>query len=325
MKNWLCISAGIVVGEWLYFTISNGNGLFRCNMENGRIDYLGRFPKEKENQSHSFYRISRYENKLFFWAHQAANHAMYDLQNDRFIEFTCENLNVNLIENLVIRNQYIYLYGRHDIPYIYRYDTKQMDGRYIFRNMHTVEKEYSSLTILASGMDYDDERAYLPCLTDTILTFDWQTEKLSPIYLPLRDACYAHIISVEDSLFLLDLAGRIMRYDKRTGEIRILFDVKDSRENDMDRRVEYDVLIRYKEWLYMISNKKGCEIICYNYKTGETYSDEQSFMRSNIGYVELHGRMLYAFDNLKGTLVRIDLKTHDTVEIDCTDVFHIAG
>lgn len=324
MKNWLCVSAGIVVGEWFYFTISNGNGLFRCNIEKSQLDYLGRFPKEKENQSHLFYRISHYKNTLFFWAHQAQNHVLYDLEKNRFSDFACESIKINFVENVVNRDKNIYIYGRHEDPYIYRYDRERNDGRYIIKNMNAVKEEYSSFTILASGMAYDDKHAYFPCLTDTILSFNWKTEELVPIYLPLSDACLTHIISMQDSLFLLDITGCLMQYDKRTEEVKSLFNIKHSGVDYIEGKTEYHILLRYEDCLYMVSKKRDCEMICYNYKTDEVYFGDRSLMRNNAGFVELYGFMLYVFDNLKGSLVRINLKTYDTVEIDCTDLFNIA-
>lgn len=329
MNQWLCISSGIVVGKWFYFTILNGNGLFKCNIEKESIVYLGKFPNEEKNQNCMYDKISVYKNYLIFWPTQAKKIGVYDLENQKFVIDLCEHIKCNHIGNMIPYKGEYYFFGVYDTPYIYKYNVQFNSEKYIIHDMNSIIGNRRECLIFTHRLDYDNENIYIPVNNaDFMLSFHWESEKIEVVELPKIDANYYRLISIDETLYLLDATGRLVCYNKRSKEFRVLFDIKDYNWDWNGTGAAFGEMLRYKECLYLIPYGRNCELVCYNYKAKKIYFGGENLPRGNneiYRYAEIYGKMLYIFDNNKGTLVQIDLDNYHFREVDCKDTFNIAN
>lgn len=80
---------------YMWFAACNFNGLFRMNVENGEIDYLGKFPTEGE--AYLYYYTICYKGKLFFLPGCSGNVIEYDIEKETYISYKvpyCHDVNM---------------------------------------------------------------------------------------------------------------------------------------------------------------------------------------------------------------------------------------
>ncbi len=318
-RQWLCVSTGIVIRNWMYFAILNGNGLFKCDFSNQKLVYLGAFPNERTDHTGELYNsVTRYKHYLIFWKFNALRNGIYNLETDTFVTSPESESDFTKIEKGILHEECFYLIGYWEKPFIYKYDIVKKKGYYITYDLNNIGQ---GIGISTGGVDFDNERIYFPSENaECVVTYDWNTEQLKVTNIPKMEAHYVHLLLVDDKMYLLDSSGRLNCFDKKTSTIEHSISIRGGGERD-----SYNYMMTQNEYILIFPVDRRGEFACYNTKNGQLNLGSKVFPKYGVRPICQAGNEVYVFSDYVGSIERINLYSFQKQSMYLEDKFGVAG
>lgn len=93
--NSLSFYAQVIIGNELWVSNTRFNGLFKINIESGKIMFIGRFPQYNPGDEELHLFAKKYGHKLYFFPKCSKNIDIYDLKTEKFTYIECKKNHMN--------------------------------------------------------------------------------------------------------------------------------------------------------------------------------------------------------------------------------------
>lgn len=209
-------------GEYLWFSATNFNGLFKMDKRNMEPIFVGSFPNELFIGQRLYVGIAECNDKLYFSPFSAHEIAVYDMKKDEFKKI---NIDKRLIENddckfysaITYKNNVIF------IPYSYNailcLDTDKGKLTYCSEWVNSIKNDINRdrKFYYFRKAEIIDSELYLPsCCTDKLLIFNIITHSYEIKNMHYESTSYHGIVYKNNNCIFSPNTGELIKYDLKT-------------------------------------------------------------------------------------------------------------
>lgn len=207
----------LFLGEEIWFSAANRNGLFKYNYSSKELVCVGIFPNERSDADFLHSEIKRYGNKLVFIPFQAKNICVYDLEEDSFENIELPQMsrgqNYSKFYTAIQEENLIYMipcrYGG-----IIKYDVKNKDVQIIDEPFEG--KSESTPIAMKAGCKVK-ESIYIASFTEGIIEELDLTTKMKKRYsINFCEKGISNLTYYRDIFWLTNNEGELIAWDKDT-------------------------------------------------------------------------------------------------------------
>ncbi len=280
----------------VWFSASNFNGLFACNLDDGMIRYIGMFPGESADQALMFSKVITFENKLFFCPSILKYVVMYDINKGIFKKYDIpEEEDVFGFIGAVSQTYKNFLFiWTPMIAKIYRFDMEKrefqiVDNSFLFENDIKLFRSYSVVNDLL----------YIPSIRKGgILKIDIKSNKIEFYSFPDQKGIYT-ICFDGKSFWLTDIENQLIEWqpDQKVIKYQInkKYPMKDAILGVFYQNKIYYTLMNSNELLVVDLKTKNIEII-QMYNDGPIYDNNEGLLIGSL-FLILSGERIWTFSN----------------------------
>lgn len=326
--------ATILVDNYIFFAINNGNGLFCFDLNDKSLTFLGQFPGEDRNQHDLYYTAVKYRHYLIFPPHYAKKFAVYDIEKRIFTEWDfLPQMKDREVGRAVLYKDRIYLFGTWVNPYLLKIDLLKKEILFHETWMKTVHPEGRGerCHISTTGMNQNGKDLFLTITTGMgaeVVCFDMEEESIDQISIPVYpqnfEWVYATAYGNEDTVWaVIDKNGEILEIDRKTKHF-VTYDTlleKKAKRNNFLRifqEGQYLILIPYMAYRVMkldTVTRKSMALFCEKEDEAEEYGE----FLAKYSWSEYKDGKLYLFRRYGLALEITDLIENCTEEIKFID------
>jgi len=200
----------VQIGEEIWFSAGNFNGLFKADIKTGKARLIGRFPNEERFGWHLYSSVKQYKDRLIFTPCFANEIAVYDMTAKEFTKYKLKEIqtehDINFkFFNAVMFENFVYFIAWH-YPAIVRFDAETGEIEYItdcFKDDFFLEKRAGIFTTMGFARG---SIQYLPSRQHNAL-FKLDMENCRGEFITAGSSEYKHVsmCSNGDEVWLISL------------------------------------------------------------------------------------------------------------------------
>lgn len=193
--------------DWMYFSSSLSNGLFRGNLKTEQTEFLGCFPKESLEQSFLYTGCARYENKIIFAPGMAECIALYDMQCNAIEMIELPDIEYKFRDRKKFSDVFVFehfaFFIPNRMPVIMKLDMNTCEVKLLTEwYEESLDEMLFPGDMLFTG-DYaiTDEKCYLPyCQKNMVLEVDLRSDE-TKFHRVGREETFFNTIAYDGELF----------------------------------------------------------------------------------------------------------------------------
>lgn len=218
------------MGEDIWFSAGNYNGLYRYNLNEKNIERVANFPNEDMIQWDLYHNVCKYHNSLVFIPCYANTISIYNIEKKVFDQIEIPDVKKNIknvpdfLEGKIYKDK-LFVIG-YAYPGIIKVDLKTYKVEIVYR-VHKNNK-YISDIYFGNRVEDDKNLLYIPCsYRNAILIFNMDCNKVFFKEIGNSSNRYSHLVKDNNNLYLFDKnSGNVIFWDKKNDkwkEINIRF------------------------------------------------------------------------------------------------------
>ena len=224
--RYLQFSCGELVGNELWVPAENYNALYKINMDTFEATFVTRFEGEK-NRKRLFYKMVRYQDKLFFVPKEADNIIEYSLTTGEQKVHTPnygELISMTKFFDAFVYGNYLYMFPANSSQVVcLDMDTGELSYDVACcRNMFELETE--TRTAIFSKGDYKEETAWVASpKTNCILEYHMQNQTYKEHYVGEKLCGFLDVTLCADKKYILCMDGKIIVWNEESNAWNVVW------------------------------------------------------------------------------------------------------
>jgi len=244
-------SCGLVIGNELWVSAEDHNGVYRIDLETNKVQYVTNFAKEHLYGCGLYHNILQYENKLVFIPWKAQYIAIYDIKNGKMDYVLPTYEHGEVVDNLP---KYSAAVKYEDCIYMFpsRVNAVKLSMRsYELEHLDAFTKDLEGYgtTYGTTGMGYQcGNKMWIPLInTNGIVEFDLQNGDYKKHFVKKSVEGFLDITGEGDWLYVLNRIGVVIKVNIHTFEEHIIWEYTGN-----IRGVPFRRIICIEGYLYLI-------------------------------------------------------------------------
>lgn len=221
--NWhLKTYGGVAVGKYIWFSNISFNGLFRMNIYDDSIEYIGSFPGESILQFGLHKKCFLHHNSLFFLPARSKYLHIFNLYSHEFESILMESDDSEKIADAVMTDESIYMFSLHS-KRCYRLDLRELRISQVSEFECEIEKcgfMPANTFITRCSMSGKSKICFALYDTDILAEWDFIENKLDFFHTGIEHIFSAHVINnkiwiitrEENNIYCCEFGGNPQRY-----------------------------------------------------------------------------------------------------------------
>ena len=216
--------------EYIYFSAANTNGLYRTNIKEKKVEFVGKFPDEEVFKRDLHLKLLLIDKEIWCIPYNAEKISVYNLDDNTFLQIDIKQGNAN--EKYAIANY------SSDKIYLIPFKSNELIEINVRTHELIIREQWlaeirnrcaikNGSAFVRNGSCICDNKLYMALLTaDVLIEVDLSTMKIYVHECPFEVKGFQEIIKIKERLVLLPkYSGKVTIWDLQRKEFELLADI----------------------------------------------------------------------------------------------------